>query len=96
MNLACIDLGELVTELSDSARPAASRRAAIRFTGPSEPFKVLGDRAELTTTMITNLLDNAVKYFGDEPKIAIKLRSPAPAKVELYIRDMVSASREAT
>ncbi|HEX3101090.1 MAG TPA: HAMP domain-containing sensor histidine kinase [Pyrinomonadaceae bacterium] len=87
MNLAQIDLGELVAE---TVRTVLGQRhldeAAIRFTGPSEPLKVLGDRSELTTA-ITNLLDNAVKYSGDEPKISIKLRSPAPAKAELYIRD---------
>ena len=87
MNLAQIDLGELVVE---TVRTVLGQRhldeTAIRFSGPTEPLKVLGDRAELRTA-ITNLLDNAVKYSGDEPKISIKLRSSSTVKAELYIRD---------
>src|SRR5438445_7280724 len=78
MNLAQIDLGELVVETMRTVRGQRHLdEAAIRFSGPSEPLKVLGDRAELRT-VITNLLDNAVKYSGDEPKISIKLKSSSP------------------
>lgn len=87
MNLAEIDLAELIGE---TIRTVLGQRhldeAAIRFSGPTEPMKVLGDRTELRT-VITNLLDNAIKYSGDEVKISIKLRSSSAAKAEIYIRD---------
>ncbi len=87
MNLAEIDLGEIITE---TIRTVLGQRhldeAAIRFSDPAETVKVLGDRAELRT-VITNLLDNAIKYAGDEPKISVKLRSSRADKAEIYVRD---------
>ena len=72
MNLAEIDLGDLI---GDTIKMVAGRKrlddAAIRFSGPAESIRVLGDRGELQTA-ITNLLDNAVKYSGGEPKISVQ------------------------
>jgi len=57
MNLAQVDLGELVVE---TMRTILGQRhldeSAIRFAGPSDPLKVLGDRAELTTAIVTCLI----------------------------------------
>ena len=87
LNLAEIDLGDLI---SDTVRNVISRRhldeTTIRFTGPSESVKVLGDRNELETA-VTNLLDNAIKYSPDAPKISVKLKSRGSKSAELYIRD---------
>jgi len=87
LNLSEIDLAELIGE---AARTVISRRhldeTAIRFTTPSEPVKMLGDRTEMETAL-TNLLDNAVKYSPDAPKISVKLKSNSSKSAELYIRD---------
>ena len=87
MNLAEIDLADLIV---DTTKIVKDRKhldeAAIRFSGPSETVKVLGDRDELRTA-ISNLLDNAVKYSPDGPRVSVKLRSSSPAKAEIYIRD---------
>ena len=87
LNLAEIDLGDLI---SDTVRNVISRRhlddTTIRFTAPSESVKVLGDRNELETA-VTNLLDNAIKYSPDAPKISVKLKSRGSKSAELYIRD---------
>ena len=87
MNLTEVDLGELINE---TIRTVLGQRnlneSAIRFSGPAEKIKVIGDRDDLRT-VITNLLDNAVKYSADEVKISIKLRSSSGAKAEIYIRD---------
>lgn len=87
LNLAEIDLGDLI---SDTVRNVISRRhlddTTIRFTTPSESVKVLGDRNELETA-VTNLLDNAIKYSPDAPKISVKLKSRGSKSAELYIRD---------
>ena len=86
LNLADIDIGDL---LGDCIRTVRTQQhlddAAIRYTAPSESIRVLGDRGELQTAF-ANLLDNAVKYSGGEPKISVKLRS-TPRKAEVYIKD---------
>jgi signal transduction histidine kinase len=87
MNLAEIDLSELI---GDTIKTVREQRhlddAAIRFSEAADGINVLGDRRELQT-VITNLLDNAVKYSVGEPKISVKLKSSSPAKAEIYIRD---------
>ncbi len=87
LNLSEIDLAVLIGE---AARTIILRRhldeTAIRFTAPSEPVKMLGDRTEMETA-VTNLLDNAVKYSPDAPKISVKLRAKGSKSAELYIRD---------
>ncbi len=89
MNLAEIDLGDLIV---DTIRIVRDRKhldeAAIRFLAPAsgEKINVLGDREELQTAL-ANLLDNAVKYSPEPPKVTVKLRSSGAAKSEIYIRD---------
>ena len=87
MNLAEIDLGELIR---DAVGTAVSRRhleeGSIRFSPPNEIIQVMGDRDELNTA-ISNLIDNAIKYSPDGPKITIKLRSARPKKAEIFIKD---------
>jgi len=87
MNLAEFDLAEI---LGDTIKIVRDRKhldeTAIRFSGPAETVKVLGDRDELRTA-IANLLDNAVKYSPDGPRVSVKLRSSSPAKAQIYIRD---------
>lgn len=87
MNLAEINLSDLI---GDTIRIVRERKhldeTAIRFSGPAESVEVLGDRGELQTAL-ANLLDNAVKYSPDTPKISVKLRSSGAAKAEIYVRD---------
>jgi len=87
MNLAAIDLGELISETVRTVRGQQHLNdTAIRFTNPAEKIKVLGDRDELRTA-ITNLLDNAVKYSYGEPKISVRLRSSSATNAEIYVKD---------
>ena len=48
--------------------------------------KVSGDLTEMQTVFV-NLLDNAVKYSGDEVKISIRVRNPSERVVEIRIKD---------
>jgi len=86
MNLGDQELGAVLTETIDIV---CSRRhldkSAIRLSTPAEDVKVLGDRSELQTAF-ANLLDNAFKYSGEEPKISVKLRKSGRT-AEIFFRD---------
>lgn len=86
MNLGDQELGSVLTETIDIV---CSRRhldkSVIRLSKPAEDVKVLGDRSELQTAF-ANLLDNAFKYSGDEPKISVKLRKSGRT-AEVFFRD---------
>jgi len=87
MNLAEIDIGDLLTE---TIGIVLSRKhldeSAIRFTKPADAVKVVGDRSELQTAF-ANLLDNAVKYSGADPRVSVRLKTSSGNKAEVYVRD---------
>lgn len=86
MNLAEIDIGDLLSETIKTVRGQRHLdENTIRFSPPDERIKVLGDKTELQTTM-TNLLDNAVKYSDGEPKVSVRLKSSG-THAEIYVRD---------
>ena len=87
LNLAEIDMGELLNDAVKTVREQQHLgEATIRLTTPGDSIKVLGDRSELRTA-ITNLLDNAIKYSGAEPKVAVRLGSSGMKTAEIYIKD---------
>jgi signal transduction histidine kinase len=87
LNLAEIDMSELITDTIKTVREQRHLdEAAIRFAAPGGGIKVLGDKDELRTA-ITNLLDNAIKYSGEEPKVAVRLGSSGSKTAEVYIKD---------
>ncbi len=86
MNLAEVDLADAIRETIDRVRSQQHLdEGAIRFTLPSDPIEVLGDRGDLQTA-VTNLLDNAIKYSSGEPRITVRLRS-AGSEAEIFVRD---------
>lgn len=87
MNLAEIDMSDLLSDTIKTVREQQHlRESAIRFSVPGEGIKVLGDKTELRTA-ITNLLDNAIKYSGGEPKVSVRLGSSGAKTAEIYIKD---------
>ena len=82
-----LDLSSLIEEIVELVRVRYNLDpSAIRYSPPSSEIKVVGDHDELQTALI-NLLDNAVKYSGNTPKISIRLKSSAMNKADIYIRD---------
>lgn len=59
---------------------------AIRFSSPIEDIMIIGDRSDLQTAF-ANLLDNAVKYSGPQPKISVRLKATTGHKAEVFIKD---------
>jgi signal transduction histidine kinase len=61
LQLAPVDLGELVQRAVEAVTPLASRRHEILFSRPRRPVLVIADPVR-ANIIVTNLLQNAVKY----------------------------------
>ena len=59
---------------------------AIALDAPERPPMVSGD-AEGLRTVITNLLDNAVKYSGQAVRVTVAVAAPAPDTVWVRVQD---------
>jgi two-component system, OmpR family, sensor histidine kinase SenX3 len=83
-----IDFESLVRECVEVARtghhllPQALRFEPVGDQGTT----VIGDPEELRTA-VTNVLDNAIKYSGDQVDVSIRLGAPDEKHVRLSIRD---------
>lgn len=77
---------EIVAEGVELARLRHALPAeALRFAGNDE-ISVLGNPVELRT-VVANLLENAVKYSGQERKILVEITSPDVDTVVLRVQD---------
>ena len=86
MDLSTFDVGELLTETIEIARQRNHLKdGAIRYTGPADAAEIVGDRTELQTAFM-NLLDNAIKYSPDEPKISVRMKVTR-LRADIFIRD---------
>jgi len=61
LQLARVDLGELMQRSVDAVSPLASRRHEIIYDRPRQPVVVVADPVR-ANIVVTNLLQNAVKY----------------------------------
>jgi two-component system sensor histidine kinase SenX3 len=85
-----IDVSSLVTESLDLARtrhhlPPETLTYKERFND-NAPRLVLGDEDELRA-VVSNLLDNAIKYSGPQVRVAVELEQTDPATITLRVRD---------
>ena len=85
-----VDVGALAGEVLDSARlrhhlPADRMTLSIATASPGG-LLVDGDADELRT-VLSNLLDNAVKYSRDAVQVAVEVAAPSPDTVWVRVRD---------
>lgn len=85
-----LDLGAIVEESLSIARtrhrlPPEALTYRERLTNGARP-RVVGDEDELKA-VVSNLVDNAVKYSGPEVRVAVELEQEDPATVTLRVRD---------
>ena len=85
-----IDLSSLVTESLDLARTrhhlAPDTLTYIERFQDNAPRLVLGDEDELRA-VVSNLVDNAIKYSGPQVRVAVELEQTEPATITLRVRD---------
>lgn len=82
-----LDLNQLLTESIELVCTRYNLNdGAVRYSPPSNEIRIVGDREELQTAL-TNLIDNAVKYSNDQPKISVRLKASAMNKADIYIKD---------
>jgi signal transduction histidine kinase len=87
LNLSEINLPRLLRESIDIVKTRYDLGdGAIVYNEKAGEIKIRGDEAELQTVFV-NLLDNAVKYSGNEVKIRIRLRNPNEKNIEVRIKD---------
>lgn len=72
MNCAAVDLNMLVAEVVDIHRSTIEHADALNFEKGAGEITVWGDRSHLHNA-ISNLLDNAIKYSGNQPHVNITL-----------------------
>lgn len=86
-NAAPVDLREIV---ADAASQIVTRynlpEDALKITEGSDEMMIEADREELLTVFL-NLLDNAVKYSGENPDVAVKFRLRSTGMAEVHVRD---------
>jgi two-component system, OmpR family, sensor histidine kinase SenX3 len=88
MNVGELDIGKLLGDAISTVRTRYNLgEDVIRMTEPAGELMVLGDEDELRTVFV-NLLDNAVKYSGDEKRVTVRAKRRAlNNKVDVFVRD---------
>jgi two-component system, OmpR family, sensor histidine kinase SenX3 len=87
---APVDIGALAHEVLETARlrhhlPVETMTLSIANPFPAE-LLVDGDSDELRT-VLSNLLDNAVKYSRNEVQVSVEVAAPAPDTVWVRVMD---------
>jgi CheY-like chemotaxis protein len=81
-----LEIGAVVEQAIETITSFAEAKSqTIRVNREAAPLYVSGDRARLVQTL-TNVLQNAVKFTGDNGEIIVALRDAGP-DLELTVRD---------
>jgi signal transduction histidine kinase len=85
-----VDFGQLVRDCMDATRtrhhlqPEALRYEDAASNGNG--LRVLGSAEDLRTA-VSNILDNAIKYSGEDVNVRVRLETPDEKRVVLRVQD---------
>jgi len=85
LRLQVLDLEEVVAEAAERTRPQAGSSHRLVVGETPAPVPVIADRKRLLT-ILTNLLDNAVKYSPAGGRVEVRIASRRD-RVEVKVRD---------
>lgn len=86
LKMETVSLREIIQEILGSMKLQFERLSAkVSFHSPEIPFSLTGDRLHLTS-VVYNLIDNALKYGGEHPQIEIAL-AEAQGQISLSVKD---------
>ena len=88
MNVENVDISSVLYRAAEIVRSRYNLDDnVLRITDQTDDLRVRGDESDLITVFV-NLLDNAVKYSGDDRKISVRVKKTAlNNKVDIFIRD---------
>jgi len=87
LNLSEFSLNDLLAEtVSTIEANFHLDPSVIKLTPSTEDVLLFADRAEIGT-VFSNLLDNAVKYSADDPKVTVRVKNSNEKRVEVLIKD---------
>lgn len=88
LNLEELDLSQVLRQAIGTVKSRYNLEdGVIRLTDPPDDLRIVADAAEMQTAFV-NLLDNAVKYSGEDKRISIRTkRSTLNNKVDIFIKD---------
>ncbi|MBS1513319.1 MAG: GHKL domain-containing protein [Bacteroidetes bacterium] len=87
LNKEPVEINGLIAEVINMIKPLSDKRnAAINFIPAACSCVIQADRLHMTSVLY-NLLDNALKYSKDQPVIDIALTTTPPNMAEISIKD---------
>jgi len=82
-----VDMHRVLAKVEDMlTMKARDRHMAIRITAPDAPAAVPGDEDQLTQ-VFQNLIDNAIKYGGENTPVEIVVDQPDATQVSITVID---------
>jgi two-component system, OmpR family, sensor histidine kinase SenX3 len=86
LNVTSVDLGGMIEECVSRARTLYHSPPESLEYHPGPPVKILGDADELQAAL-SNLIDNAVKYSGNDVKVTVETVQADGKYVSVRVRD---------